>query len=68
MSKRDEYVLELEMETFDLIAKIISILKDHDLWGDDGTYTFKDGDRWSRFEPEIEEQYLDYVKEENEVI
>ena len=68
MSKRDEYVLELEMETFDLIAKIISILKDHDLWGDDGTYTFKDGDRWSRFEPEIEEQYLDYAKEENEFI
>ena len=68
MSKRDEYVLELEMETFDLIAKIIGILKEHELWGPDDTYTFTDGDRWHRFEPEVEEQYLDYVKEENEVI
>lgn len=64
MSK-DKYIHELEMETFDLIAKIVSVLKEHDLWGDDGTYTFKDGDRWARFEPEQEQEYLEYTKEEN---
>lgn len=62
---KDEYILELEMETFDLIAKIVGVLKDHDLWGDDDTYTFKDGDRWARFEPDQEQEYLDYTKEEN---
>ena len=55
------------METFDLIAKIVSILKKHELWDDDGTYTFPDGDRWARFEPEQEQEYLDYTKEENEI-
>ena len=57
---------QLEMETFDLIAKIVNILKEHNLWDDDGTYTFKDGDRWARFEPDQEQKYLDYTKEENE--
>ena len=63
---KDEYILELEMETFDLIAKITSVLTTHRLWNDDGTYTFKDGDRWARFDPDNEQQYLDYTKEENE--
>lgn len=66
MQTRKQYIEELEMETFDLIAKIVGILKEHNLWEPDGTYTFKDGDRWSRFEPEVEEQYLDYVKDNNE--
>lgn len=59
-------IRELEMETFDLIAKIVSVLKEHDLWDEDGTYTFKDGDRWARFEPAKELEYLTYTKEENE--
>jgi hypothetical protein len=63
---KDKYIKELEMETFDLIAKITSILYDHDLWNDDDTFTFKDGDRWAKFEPLVEEQYLDYEKQENE--
>ena len=63
MSKGPTYK-ELEMETFDLIAKITSVLKKHDLWGDDDTYTFPDGDRWARFDPEQEQEYLDYTKEE----
>lgn len=63
---KDEYIHKLEMETFDLIAKITSILKIHDLWEPDDTYTFPDGDRWARFEPEQEQEYLDYTKEENE--
>ena len=63
---KDKYIKELEMETFDLIAKITSILHDHGLWNDDDTFTFRDGDRWAKFEPQVEEQYLDYDKQENE--
>lgn len=63
---KDELIKALEMETFDLIAKITTVLKDHDLWGDDGTYTFRDGDRWARFDPETEFMYESYTKEENE--
>ena len=60
------YIKELEMETFDLIAKITSILCQYELWNDDGTFTFTDGDRWARFEPAKELEYLEYTKEENE--
>ena len=67
MSSRKEYIEELEQENFDLIAKITTLLREHQLWGPDDTYTFKDGDRWRRFEPKVEEQYLDYVKDDNEV-
>lgn len=66
MTTQAEYIKELEMETFDLIAKLTSVLKEHNLWGPDGTYTFPDGDRWARFEPDKEQEYLDYTKEENE--
>ncbi len=62
---KDEYILSLEMETFDLIAKIVAILKDEDLWDDADTYTFRDGDRWSKFDPEVEDEYYNYTKEEN---
>ena len=63
---KDQYIKELEMETFDLIAKLTSVLKEHNLWNEDSTYTFKDGDRWARFEPSDELKYLEYTKEENE--
>lgn len=66
MTSKDDYIEELEMETFDLIAKITTVLKDHNLWGEDSTYTFRDGDRWARFDPETEFQYESYTKEENE--
>lgn len=50
MSK-DVYIKELEMETFDLIAKVIELINVIG-WNDDDTYTFKDGDRWAKFDPE----------------
>lgn len=45
---------DLEMETFDLIAKVKELLTTHDLWGPDGTYTFEDGERWAKLEIEDE--------------
>lgn len=39
---------ELEQENFDLIAKVRELLHTHDLWEDDDTYTFSDGERWYR--------------------
>ena len=66
MTTRKDYIVELEMETFDLIAKLTSVLAKHNLWDDDGTYTFPDGDRWARFDPDQEQEYLNYSKEENE--
>ena len=63
---KDQQIKELKMETFDLIAKVVSILSTHDLWEPDNTYTFPDGDRWARFEPEQEQEYLEYTKEETE--
>ena len=63
---KDDYIKELEMETFDLIAKVVTLLAEHGLWDSDNTYTFKDGDRWARFDPDQEQEYLDYTKEENE--
>lgn len=41
---------DLELETFDLIAKVIDLLDTHELWEPDGTYTFKDGERWARLD------------------
>ena len=66
MTTRKDYIKELEMETFDLIAKVVSVLHTHGLWDEDDTYTFPDGDRWARFDPDKEQEYLDYTKEENE--
>ena len=66
MTSKDDYIEELEQECFDLVAKIICLLNEQNLWNDDATYTFSDGDRWARFDPEVEQVYLDYTKEENE--
>lgn len=41
---------DLEIETFDLIAKVKELLNTHALWEPDGTYTFKDGERWAKLE------------------
>ncbi len=40
---------DLDKENFDLVAKCIELIERIG-WSDDGTYTFKDGDRWTRFE------------------
>jgi len=56
----NKQIRELEMEVFDLIAKITSILKTHKLWDEDDKYTFSDGDRWARFEPERELEVLEH--------
>ena len=60
MSEKDNYIKELEMETFDLIAKVIELINVIG-WNDDDTYTFEDGDRWAKFDPEgdleFEEEY-----------
>ena len=47
---------DLEVETFELIAKVKELLHDHNLWGDDGTYTFKDGERWARLDIEGDDE------------
>jgi len=45
-----QYDGDLDMENFDLIAKVKELLNTHQLWGPDGTYTFKDGERWAYLE------------------
>jgi hypothetical protein len=45
---------ELVKEQFDHIAKIIELINVIG-WDDDGTYTFEDGERWARFEPDTED-------------
>ena len=42
----------LERENFDLVAKVIYLIKEFPGWGPDDTFTFPDGDRWNKFEPE----------------
>ena len=42
------------MEIFSLIAKVIEVIKNHHLWGDDDEYTFKDKEVWYRFDPDYE--------------
>lgn len=54
MSTKDDYIQELEEECFDYLAKVVEILTKHNLWNDDDTYTFDNGDRWSKFCPEEE--------------
>lgn len=41
----------LEKENFDLVAKVVELLNVIG-WNDDGTYTFEDGERWAKFNPE----------------
>lgn len=42
----------LEHENFDLVAKVIYLIKEFPGWGPDDTFTFPDGDTWHKFEPE----------------
>jgi len=41
---------DLDLENFDLIAKVIELIEVIG-WSDDDTYTFADGDRWYKFDP-----------------
>ena len=52
---KDYTTQDLEMETFDLIAKVKELLTTHKLWEPDGTYTFEDGERWAQLEGEDDE-------------
>lgn len=47
---RKEYIDQIEKECFDLVAKVIELIEVIG-WNDDDTYTFKNGDRWSKFDP-----------------
>ncbi len=47
------YTLEdIELENFELLSCTLELLNTHDLWDDDGTYTFANGERWARFNPD----------------
>ena len=49
-TKLKEYKGELGIENFDLIAKVVYLLTAHELWSEDGTYTFPDGETWAKLE------------------
>jgi hypothetical protein len=52
MTKRTPHVFnDTEQENFDLVAKVVELINVIG-WNDDDTYTFADGDRWYRFDPE----------------
>ena len=54
VDKLKQRVREQEMEVFDLIAKVIEVIKDNSLWGEEGEYTFNNGEVWHRFDPEYD--------------
>lgn len=41
---------ELEMENFDLVAKVLWIINIAGLWSEDGTFTFPDGETWAELD------------------
>ena len=46
-----DLIAELERENFDLVAKCIELINVIG-WSDDDTYTYQDGDRWAKFDPD----------------
>ncbi len=44
---------DIEQENFDLVAKVVELIEIIG-WNDDDTYTFRDGDRWAKFDPKGE--------------
>jgi hypothetical protein len=48
-------VREQEKETFDLVAKVVELINELG-WDPDDSYTFIDGDRWYKFNPDEEGQ------------
>lgn len=65
-SSLQKQVSSLEEETFDLISKITWLLKEYNLWEPDDTFTFGDGDKWGRFDPEYELELSQRTKENPE--
>lgn len=64
MSKeKDSYIKELEMETFDLIAKCIELINVVG-WDDDDCYTFEDGETWEKFDPDNGLDLIDGIEDE----
>lgn len=45
----------LDMENFDLIAKVIWLINEYPGWSEDGTFTFPDGETWARLEEHDDE-------------
>lgn len=45
-----EHIRQQDMEIFDLIAKVIEVIKDNNLWVDE-KYTFNSGEEWKVFDP-----------------
>lgn len=45
-----DYGDNLDMENFDLIAKVIYLLTAYELWAEDNTFTFPDGETWGKLE------------------
>ena len=52
MNRKDmiEHIRQQDMEIFDLIAKVIEVIKDNNLWVDE-RYTFNNGEVWTVFDP-----------------
>jgi hypothetical protein len=65
MSNKDEYIKELEMETFELIAKVIELVNIIG-WDEDDSYTFEDGEKWHKFQPLDTDELLDLMEDEDE--
>ena len=42
----------LDVENFDLIAKVVWMINEYPGWSEDGTFTFPDGETWAEFNPE----------------
>lgn len=61
-----QYIKDLEMETFDLIAKVIELINVIG-WDDDDTYTFEDGERWAKFDPTYESEITVPIEEIEDV-
>lgn len=54
-TKLKDYKGDLDMENFDLIAKVIYLLSYNELWSEDGTFTFPDGETWAYIEDHDDE-------------
>ena len=48
---KDEYINTLEKECFKYLGWVTELMREHDLWKEDGTYTFEDGESIRLFDP-----------------
>ena len=47
-----EHIFDQDKEIYDLIAKVIEVVKNNNLWDDNDSYIFDNGEVWKRFEPD----------------